>query len=132
MIDIFIPHPEIANHYEIRPGYHLITSDQIMPYFKWSRMVRKNYIPGAGFLGHHETERIDIRVYKQESEFDPVVVLDQNLVAEQLKSIMVDDRETIFHYYTQGKVQVIVTGVEHDIIGHLPEHYRYYYYETRV
>lgn len=132
MNKIFIPHPEIPNHYQVKEGYFLITSDMKQPIFRWSRLIRKNYLKDHGFLGHSEIERIDIRVFKHENRPDEYAQLDTVEVAAELESLMVDGKETILHYRAQGEVMVIVTGVDYGMLNQLSDQYRQHYYEYRA
>ena len=129
MLKIFKPHPEIPNHFVLEDGYYFVTSDVDRENFKWSRLIRDNYVPGYGFLGHHGTERIDFRVFKQTSEYAPLIPIDPVKVAEQLQEIMVEGTETILHYYDKGYVMSLVTGIDPAMLSQLSESYRRLYYE---
>lgn len=132
MTEIFIPHPEIPNHYQVKEGYFLITSDMEKPYFKWSRLIRKNYVQDRGFLGHYETERIDIHLFKKDSGGDTCTQLDASSVAQALEALMVDGKEAILHYFAPGEVASIITGIDYGMLGQLADQYRQHYYEYRT
>ena len=129
MLKIFRPHPEIPNHFVLDDGFYLVTSDADQEHFKWSRLIRDNYAPGHGFLSHHGIDRINIRVFKQTSEYAPLIPIDPDKVAEQLREIMVDGTETIFHYYDKGYVMSIITGIDPGMLNQLAVEYRRHYYE---
>lgn len=129
MVELFIPHKEIPNHYTVREGYHLVTTD-MKATFNYSRLVRKNCIPLEGFLSHSGAERIDVRVYHQPSYKHQPAVIDPGLVYKQLEDIMVDGRETAFHYVEKGEVMVIVTGIRPDVFETLPEQFKHLYYDN--
>lgn len=129
MTSLFTAHPSIPNHYEISPGYVLVTSDMNQDTFKWSRLIRKNHIQGRGFLGHHETERIGVQAYRQQSEEDYQQLQEEELVSA-LEAIMIDGKETILHYHAPGEVYIVITGVDHGMLQQLPEQYHNHYYEN--
>lgn len=132
MNEIFIPHPEIPNHYHVKTGYFLVTSDMEQPFFRWSRLIRKNYLKDHGFLGHSETERINVELFKQRDTSEHYTQLDTDEVASALEALMVDGKETILHYCAQGQVISVITGVDYGTLGQLSEQYRQLYYEFRT
>lgn len=129
MSSILRPHPEIPDHYDIAPGYVLVTSDAEQHAFKWSRLIRKNYISKRGFLSHLENERIGVCLYKETStgNFD---LHDPDGVAKEIEDLIPLGTEAIFHYNEPGVVNTIVLGVKPTILKELPEQYRGYYYDT--
>lgn len=132
MSGFLIPHPEIPNHYEIGKGFHLLTSDFQQPEFKHSRIVRKNYCQSRGFLGLCEAERIQVKGYAAPDAESYPETMSQEFVVEALNEIMVDGTVTIFHYFAQGEVQCVITGVSTEAFAQLSPQYSQYYYEYRT
>lgn len=132
MSSLLIPHPEIPNHYEIGAGFHLLTSDFQQPTFKHSRMVRKNYCQRNGYLGLCEAERIQVKGYATTDDAGYPEVMAQEAVVNALNEVMVEGTMTIFHYFAQGEVQCVITGVSPEAFSQLSPQYGQYYYEFRA
>lgn len=130
MESILVPHPEIPNHFTIKQNYHLVTSDCKKPTFKWSRLIRKNYIHKHGFLGHLGIERIDIRLFYAPPNGDDVKQVDHSQLADELQSLISEDTEAILHYSGLGEVICVITGVKPTMLSELSEQYSRNYYEN--
>lgn len=130
MLSLFRPHPEIPNHYELETDYYLLTTDRNREQFKWSRIIRDNYIDGYGFLTHGGIERLNFRCFHVPPSHPSPIPVDQDTVVEQFQKIIIEGTETILHYYDKGNVISIVTGIDPGMFQRLSEQYQVHYYEN--
>lgn len=112
--------PEMPGHYKIKEAYRVTSSDLLdNDFFKFSRIVQKNYIKDYGILVQNGIQRIQLFA-KFGTDLDEFMA--------EFCSLMIEDTMTILHYCPAGYIDVVITGVKPTTYGELPERFREFYY----
>lgn len=120
MLRYFKAHPEIPNHYDAVKEPAITTSDLDDPVFRFSRIIQKNCILKYGWLAYDARTRIKIF-----GKHDAI----EKEIAQELKSIMVDDTMTILHYSPEGYLDSVIVNIKPKTFSELPERFKELYYD---
>lgn len=112
--------PEMPGHYKIKEAYRVTSSDLLEnDFFRFSRIIQKNYIQDYGILVQNGIKRIQLFA-KLGTDIDEFM--------KELFDLMVEDTMTILHYCPAGYIDVVITGVKPTTYGELPERFKELYY----
>lgn len=112
--------PEMPGHYKIKEAYRVTSSDLLEnDFFRFSRIIQKNYIRDYGILVQNGIKRIQLFA-KLGTDIDEFM--------KELFDLMVEDTMTILHYCPAGYIDVVITGVKPTTYGELPERFKELYY----
>lgn len=128
MTPIFIPHPEIPNHWTVSSKYFIRTTDLDQEEFRFSRVVEDNFIEGRGFKAFQQPTRVYVYGYHRPrcSEEDYFDIGDT--ACNELLSLIEKGTLTLIHYGGCGCVTDIVTGVQMSTLMELPDSFKSLYY----
>ncbi len=125
---LFKPHPEIPNHYLVSE-HCLIRSDDLENFgFNWSRAIYNNFIEDRGHLTLHGAHRTIFYGFKQDT-YQEYHSIDLKEIAEAFEGIYIPNTLTVVHYFSDGQINCIVTGVEPTQLVTLSNAYKSFYYD---
>lgn len=125
---LFKPHPEIPNHYTVSSD-HLLRTDDLSNFdFNWSRVLHDNYIEDQGYLAFHGDHRVLFHGFR----YDPshsLQYISSDYIKKELEKITIPNKLNIIHYFPDGEINCIITGIEPAIFKDMRMEYKNYYYD---
>lgn len=125
---LFTPHPEIPNHYTINHQFLLRTDDIENFGFNWSRVIHDNLIQDQGYLSFHGNHRVFFYGFYHDTD-SQLQHINTDYIQEELSKICVPNTLLIIHYFPDGGVKCIITGINPSIFKAMNPDYKIYYHD---